>query len=172
MTNLSQNDRNIITEHPLDRCLDHLQDALRKAKQDYISRSISHDSTVNNLNTSSQKAISRLLYILQGQKVALDLRSKIENSNIATNYQNFSPSFKATVIITNSIVRCHALSSKKPLMSIFEAPSSILSLQSFRQSLSQAFLPPSMALPSRSHLHPFKAANKLERSSSQSCSMR
>ena len=84
MANLSQNDRNIIAEHSLNKCLNHLQDSLRKAKQDYKPRSISHDSTVNSLNSSSQKAISRLLSTLQDQEVALDLHSKIENSNVAT----------------------------------------------------------------------------------------
>jgi hypothetical protein len=84
MANLSQNDRNIIAEHPLDKCLDHLQDPLRKAEQQYRPGSLSHDVTVSSQDQGPQKAISRVLYTLQGHEVALDLRSKIGNSNIAT----------------------------------------------------------------------------------------
>jgi len=84
MANLSQNDRNIIAEHPLDKCLDHLQGPLRKAEQQYRPGSLSHDVTVSSQDQGPQKAISRVLSTLQGHEVALDLRSKIGNSNIAT----------------------------------------------------------------------------------------
>ncbi|KAL8663078.1 MAG: hypothetical protein Q9168_008155, partial [Polycauliona sp. 1 TL-2023] len=84
MANLSQNDRNIIAEHPLDNCLDHLQDPLRKAEQDYRPASLSYDGTVDSLDSGPQKAISRLLYALQGHEVAFDLRSKTGSENIAS----------------------------------------------------------------------------------------
>ena len=84
MANLSQNDRNIIAEHPLNKCLDHLQDPLRKAEQNFRPGSLSYDGTVDSLDSGPQKAISRLLSTLQGHEVALDLGSKIGNSNVAT----------------------------------------------------------------------------------------
>ena len=84
MTNLSQNDRDIIAEHPLDTSLNHLRDPLQKAEQDYRPRSPSYDGTVDNLNSGPQKAISRLLNALEGHEVAFNLRSKIENINIAS----------------------------------------------------------------------------------------
>lgn len=81
MANLSQNDRQIIAEHPLDKWLDHLQDPLRKAEQSNKPGSVSYEGSVNH---PCQKAISRLLGALQVHEVALDLRSKIGSSNIAT----------------------------------------------------------------------------------------
>ncbi|KAL8698069.1 MAG: hypothetical protein Q9201_006780 [Fulgogasparrea decipioides] len=84
MANLSQNDRNIIAEHPLDKLLDHLQDPLRKAEQNNIPGSLSHDGIVNRPDQGPQKAISRLLGALQVHEVALDLRSKTGNENIAS----------------------------------------------------------------------------------------
>ncbi|KAL9130813.1 MAG: hypothetical protein Q9175_006929 [Cornicularia normoerica] len=84
MANLSQNDRNVIAEHPLDKCLDHLQDPLRKAEQNYRPGSLSYDSTVDNHDQGPQKIISRLLYTLQGHEAALDLRSKTGSEDIAS----------------------------------------------------------------------------------------
>ncbi|KAL8647621.1 MAG: hypothetical protein Q9210_005451 [Variospora velana] len=84
MANLSQNDRNIIAEHPLDKCLDHLQDPLRKAEHNYRSASLSYDGTVDSLDSGPQKAISRLLHALQGHEVALDLRSKTGHGDVAS----------------------------------------------------------------------------------------
>ncbi|KAL9125176.1 MAG: hypothetical protein Q9217_005580 [Psora testacea] len=84
MANLSQNDRNILAEHPLDECLDHLQAPLRKAEQNYRQGSLSYDSTVDSHNQGPQKTISRLLYTLQGHEAALDLRSKTGSEDIAS----------------------------------------------------------------------------------------
>jgi hypothetical protein len=47
MIDLSQNDRNIIAEHPLDKYLDHLRDPLRKAEQNYRPSSLSYDGVVD-----------------------------------------------------------------------------------------------------------------------------
>ena len=84
MANLSQNDRNIIAEHPLDKCLDHLQDLLRKAEQNYRPGSLSYDGIADDSDRGPQEAISKLLLALMGHKVALDLRSKTGNGDIAS----------------------------------------------------------------------------------------
>ncbi|KAI9797634.1 MAG: hypothetical protein M1825_005732 [Sarcosagium campestre] len=77
MASLSQIDRTIIAEHPLDDYLDHLEDSLRKAEQDYGQGSVDiHDQGL-------QKTISRLLYTFQGHEAALDLRSKTGSEDLA-----------------------------------------------------------------------------------------
>ena len=84
MANLSQGDRNIIAEHPLDKWLDHLRDPLRRAEQNNKPGSPLHDGIVNRPDQGPQKAISRLLSALQVHEVALDLRSKIGNNDKAS----------------------------------------------------------------------------------------
>ena len=84
MANLSQNDRNIIAEHPLDKCLDHLRDPLQKAEQRYKPNSLSHHDVVDGADPDPQKAISRLLTTLMGCEVALDLQSKTGSGDIAS----------------------------------------------------------------------------------------
>ncbi|KAL9596264.1 MAG: hypothetical protein Q9179_004676 [Wetmoreana sp. 5 TL-2023] len=84
MASLSPDDRAIIAKHPLDISLDHLREPLRKIEQSYKPSSFSYNGTVESPDVGPQKAISRLLYTLQGHEVALDLRSKIGNSNVAT----------------------------------------------------------------------------------------
>ncbi len=84
MANLSQNDRIIIAEHPLDKCLDHLRDPLRRAEQRYEPNSLSHHDVVNGADSDPQKAILRLLTTLMSHEVALDLRSKTGSGDIAS----------------------------------------------------------------------------------------
>ncbi len=60
MANLSQNDRNIIAEHPLDKCLDHSQDPLRKAEQNYRPGPIPYNDTLTGQDLTRQEAISNL----------------------------------------------------------------------------------------------------------------
>jgi len=84
MANLSQNDHSIIAEHPLDTSLDHLREPLRKIEQSYKPGSLSDNGAVDSPDLVPQKAISRLLYTLQGHEVALDLRSKTGNGDIAS----------------------------------------------------------------------------------------
>lgn len=84
MANLSQRDLEIIVEYPLDKCLDYLQDPIRKAEQYHTSGSLPYDGIVNSQDQGPQKAISRLLYTLQGHEAAFNLRSKIGNDNVAT----------------------------------------------------------------------------------------
>ena len=84
MANLSQNDRNIIEQHPLGNHLNHLQEPLRKAEQDYRPRSTLHDGTVNNLDSGPRKAISQLLSTLAGHEAPFNLRSKTRNIDLAS----------------------------------------------------------------------------------------
>ena len=84
MANLSQNDRNIIAEHPLDKWLDHLRDPLRKAEANYEPHSLSHHDAVNGADSGPQTAISSLLTTLMGHEVALNLRSKTGRGDIAS----------------------------------------------------------------------------------------
>ena len=83
MANLSQNDRTIIAENPLDKCLDYLKEPLRKVEQNYKPGSLLYDNTVDRLDLDPQKAISRFLSVLLGHEAAFNFRSKISNSNIA-----------------------------------------------------------------------------------------
>ena len=84
IANLSQNDRNVIAEYPLNTYLDHLREPLRKIEQSYKSSSLSFDSAIDDPDLGSQKIISRLLYTLLGHDVALDLRLRIGNNDIAS----------------------------------------------------------------------------------------
>ncbi len=83
MANLSQGDRTVIADYPLDNCLGHLQDSLRKAEQIYRPDSLSYSDTVDSSDQEPRKAISKLLYTLEGHDVALDLRSNTGNRNVA-----------------------------------------------------------------------------------------
>lgn len=84
MANLSQEDRNIIAEHPLEKYLDHLQDPLRKAEHNNKPGSLSHNGIVNRPDQGPQKAISRLLGALQVHEVAFDLQSKTGGGDVAS----------------------------------------------------------------------------------------
>ncbi|ERF73796.1 hypothetical protein EPUS_05500 [Endocarpon pusillum Z07020] len=77
MANLSQDDRDIIKKHPLDDCLDHLRDSLRKAEQSY-------DGAGDTPDQGRLKVVSRLLYTLQGHDVALTLCSKTGAGDLAS----------------------------------------------------------------------------------------
>lgn len=74
MANLSQDDRNIIKEHPLHDSLDHLRDSLRNAERSYDGAS----------NQELTKVVSKLLHALLGHDVAFTLRSKTGNGNVAS----------------------------------------------------------------------------------------
>ena len=84
MAALSQNDRNIIAEHPLDTSLDHLREPLRKTEKIYKPGSLSFDGAADSSDYEPQEAISKLLLALMGHKVAFNLRSKIGNKDIAS----------------------------------------------------------------------------------------
>jgi hypothetical protein len=84
MANLSQDDRTVIAKHPLDDCLDPLRDSLRKAEQSYGPSSTSGNGAGDTRDQGPSKAVSRLLYILQGHDVALTLRSKTGAGDLAS----------------------------------------------------------------------------------------
>ncbi len=83
MANLSQDDRTVIAEHPLDNCLGHLQDSLRKAEQ-IPSQVPSLSAAIDSSDQGPRKAISKLRNILEGHEVALGLRSRTGNRNVAS----------------------------------------------------------------------------------------
>ncbi|KAL8978915.1 MAG: hypothetical protein Q9177_006274, partial [Variospora cf. flavescens] len=84
MANLSQEDRNIIAEHPLDTSLDQLREPLRKTEQSYKLGSLSSDDAADGLDLGSRKVISMLLATLQGHEVALNLKSKTGSGDVAS----------------------------------------------------------------------------------------
>ena len=83
MANLSQNDRNIIAEHPLSKCLDYLQESLQEAEQNHGPGPILYNSTFTDKNQRRQEAISSFLLALMGHK-AFNLCLEIGDDNIAT----------------------------------------------------------------------------------------
>ncbi|KAN0073910.1 hypothetical protein V8E54_007847 [Elaphomyces granulatus] len=84
MANLSQDDRDVIVNHPLNNSLDRLQDLLRDTEKSYESRLISYDGAVENPGQTYQKAISRLLGTLLIEDTAFNLRSKTSSRNVAS----------------------------------------------------------------------------------------
>ena len=84
MASLSHNERNIIAEHPLDRCLDHLQEPLRKAEQNFRPGPISYSDTIKDQDQGLRKTVSRLISTLLGHEVALDLQSKTGSGDVAS----------------------------------------------------------------------------------------
>ena len=68
----------------MDNSLDHLQEPLRKAERNHRPGSLRYDGTVNSQDQGPQKAISLLLYTLQGHDVVLDLQLMTGDSNVAT----------------------------------------------------------------------------------------
>ena len=84
MANLSQNERNIVAEHPLGPALHHVREPLRKTEQSYEAGSLSFDGATDSSDYDPQEAMSKLLLALMGHKVAYNLRSKTGNSNVAT----------------------------------------------------------------------------------------
>lgn len=75
MASLSQDDRDIITKHPLNSTLDRLHESLREVEQSYKPDLISYDGSVDDTNSTCQKAISKLLTTLMGEEAAFNLHS-------------------------------------------------------------------------------------------------
>lgn len=82
MANLSQDDRTVITKHPLDDCLDHLRDSLRKVEQSFSQ--VSDNGAADPRDQGPLKAVSKLLSTLQTHDVALTLRSKTGTGDLAS----------------------------------------------------------------------------------------
>ncbi len=89
MANLSQDDRAVITKHPLDDSLDPLRDSLRKAELSYGPSSVSYDGAKDTRDQRLLKAVSRLLHTLMGHDVALTLRSKTGAGDLASELSTF-----------------------------------------------------------------------------------
>ena len=81
MASLSQDDRAVITKHPLDDSLDHLQVSLQKAE-------LSYDGAGDTRDQGPPKAVSILLSTLLGHEVALTLRSKTGAGDLASELYN------------------------------------------------------------------------------------
>ena len=85
MIGLSQDDCKTIAERPLANPLDHLRELLRHTEQAYASRSFSFDGAVDSSVQGPRITTSKpLLTTLMGHDVALDLRSKIADRNVAS----------------------------------------------------------------------------------------
>lgn len=84
MATLSQDDRDLIARHPLDKTLYHLHKPLRDAEQSHTSTSSLHGDAADDSQDGDQKAISRLLSALMGAEVALDLRSKPSSRDVVS----------------------------------------------------------------------------------------
>jgi hypothetical protein len=84
MANLSQDDRTVITKHPLDDCLDHLRDSLRKAEHSFEPSSTSDNGVSETRNQGPLKAVLKLFSTLQIHDVAFTLRSKTGNENLVS----------------------------------------------------------------------------------------
>ncbi|EER42289.1 conserved hypothetical protein [Histoplasma capsulatum H143] len=84
MAGLSQEDRNIIKNHPLTNSVNHLQDVLQEAEKVYESRLISYDGAVDSLDQLYRNAISNLVYTLQGEGAAYSLPSRISDGDVAS----------------------------------------------------------------------------------------
>ncbi|OJD13000.1 hypothetical protein AJ78_06493 [Emergomyces pasteurianus Ep9510] len=82
MAELSPDEDAIIKNHVLTDSLNHLHDRLRDAESIFESRLVSYDGAVDDLDQLYRKAISSLLYILQGEDAALNLRSRISDQNV------------------------------------------------------------------------------------------
>ncbi|EGC46848.1 serine/threonine protein kinase Sgk2 [Histoplasma capsulatum var. duboisii H88] len=84
MAGLSQEDRNIIKNHPLTNLVDDLRGALQEAERIYESRLISYDGAVDSLDQLYRNAISKLVYTLQGEGAAYSLPSRISDGDVAS----------------------------------------------------------------------------------------
>jgi hypothetical protein len=79
MVDLSQENRNTISENPLNDALDHIRSALQESEQFYKCGPTSAENA-----EVRKKAVSRLLSALMGHEVALDIYSSVANRNVAS----------------------------------------------------------------------------------------
>ncbi|KGQ02071.1 hypothetical protein PAAG_11252 [Paracoccidioides lutzii Pb01] len=84
MAGLSQEDHNIIKNHPLTNSVDHLQGMLQEAEKIYELCLNSHNDAVDSLDQLYQWAISRLLSALQREDAAHSLHSQMSDGNMAS----------------------------------------------------------------------------------------
>ncbi|EGE84693.2 hypothetical protein BDDG_07638 [Blastomyces dermatitidis ATCC 18188] len=79
MAGLSQEDRNIIKNHPLANLVDHLRGTLQQAERQYEK-----DGADESQDQLYRNAISKLLSALQGEEAALNIRSRISDGKVAS----------------------------------------------------------------------------------------
>ncbi|OJD12531.1 hypothetical protein AJ78_06896 [Emergomyces pasteurianus Ep9510] len=84
MVGLSQEDRNIIENHPLTNLVDRLRGALQEAERIYESRLISCDGADESLDQLYRNVILKLLSALQGEDAAYSLRSRMSNEDMVS----------------------------------------------------------------------------------------
>ncbi|EDN09429.1 predicted protein [Histoplasma mississippiense (nom. inval.)] len=84
MAGLSQEDRNIIKNHPLTDSVDRLRGVLQEAERIYESRLISYNGADDSLDQLYRNAISKLLSALQGEDAAYSLRSRMSNGDMVS----------------------------------------------------------------------------------------
>lgn len=84
MAILSPDERVIIAKHPLGNSLDQLRESLQKIELSHQPDPLSYDGAVDSSEQGPQKAISRLLSVLQGHEVAFDLRSKTGQGDVSS----------------------------------------------------------------------------------------
>ncbi|EEH18170.2 hypothetical protein PABG_00733 [Paracoccidioides brasiliensis Pb03] len=84
MAGLSQEEHNIIKNHPLTDSVHRLQVVLREAEKLYELHLISHDGAVGSLDHLYRGATSALLSALQGEDAAYNLRSRMSDGNMAS----------------------------------------------------------------------------------------
>ncbi|OJD16106.1 hypothetical protein AJ78_03686 [Emergomyces pasteurianus Ep9510] len=89
MAGLSQEDRNIIKNHPLANLVDHLRGALQQAEKQY-----EYDGADESHNQLYRNAISKLLSALQGEEAALNICSRISDGNVASDLANLFTSLQ------------------------------------------------------------------------------
>ncbi|KAL1952767.1 hypothetical protein VTO42DRAFT_4273 [Malbranchea cinnamomea] len=87
MASLSDDDRQIIKDHPLSDFLDHLRPSLESVERSY-SVAGSLDGVDDRLAQHCQNVVSRLLSTLQGEEAASMLRSSISKRDVASELFN------------------------------------------------------------------------------------
>ncbi|EGE79109.1 serine/threonine-protein kinase Sgk2 [Blastomyces dermatitidis ATCC 18188] len=83
MAGLSQEDRDIIKNHPLTNLVDRLRGALQEAERIHESRLI-YDGADESLDQLYRNVISKLLSALQGEDAAYSLRSRMSNGDVVS----------------------------------------------------------------------------------------
>ncbi|KAI1906870.1 hypothetical protein LOZ65_006819 [Ophidiomyces ophidiicola] len=84
MVELSPDEKSIIEDHSLSDLVHDLCGLLQEAENIYASRLILNDGSVDSLDKLYQNAISKLLYALQGEDAAFNLRSRSADHNVAS----------------------------------------------------------------------------------------
>ncbi|KAG5302196.1 serine/threonine protein kinase Sgk2 [Histoplasma ohiense] len=96
MAGLSQEDRNIIKNHPLTSSVNHLQGVLQEAEKIYESRLISYDDAVDSLDQLYRGATSGLLSVLQKEGAACNLHSRIGDGKLESDLGHLVERLKKT----------------------------------------------------------------------------